>query len=243
MVAIFFKEVNTFFSSLIGYVVVGVFLLVMGLLLWVFPDYSILDGNYANLDTLFGVSPVVFMFLIPAVTMRTFAEEHQTGTIELLLTRPITDWQIVGGKYLASLVLVVMSLLPTLIYYISVYMLGNPVGNLDSGGILGSYLGLFFLAAVFVSIGVFSSSMTSNQIVAFVLSTFLCYFFYLAFDLLSRLPIFFGRFDDMVQSFGISYHYESMSRGVFDTRDVVYFITLTAMFLSATVLSLGRRRW
>lgn len=243
MRAIFFKEINSFFSSLIGYMVVGVFLLLMGLLLWVFPDYSILDGNYANLDTLFSVAPVVFMFLIPAVTMRTFAEEKQAGTIELLVTRPITDWQIVGGKFLASLVLVILALIPTAVYYFTVYQLGDPVGNLDSGGIMGSYVGLIFLAGAFVAIGVFASSLTNNQIVAFVLATFLCYFVYLAFDLLSRLPVFVGKSDDLIQSFGIAYHYTSVSRGVLDTRDVVYFISLIAVFLAATVLSLGRRKW
>ncbi len=243
MRAIFFKEINSFFSSLIGYMVVGVFLLLMGLLLWVFPDYSILDGNYANLDTMFSVAPVVFMFLIPAVTMRTFAEEKQAGTIELLVTRPITDWQIVGGKFLASLVLVMLALIPTAVYYFTVYQLGDPVGNLDSGGIMGSYVGLIFLAGAFVAIGVFASSLTNNQIVAFVLATFLCYFVYLAFDLLSRLPVFVGKSDDLIQSFGIAYHYNSVSRGVLDTRDVIYFVSLIAVFLAATVLSLGRRKW
>lgn len=243
MRAIFFKEINSFFSSLIGYIVVGVFLVLMGLLLWVFPDYSILDNNYANLDTLFDVAPMIFIFLIPAVTMRTLAEEKQSGTIELLVTRPVSDWQIVGGKFLASLMLVIIALIPTLIYYFSVYRLGSPVGNLDSGGILGSYIGLIFLAATFVAIGVFASSLTNNQIVAFVLATFLCYFLYQAFDLLSHLPVFVGKSDDIVQSLGIQYHYNSISRGVVDSRDVVYFMSLIGVFLSATVLSLGRRRW
>lgn len=243
MFSIFRKEINTFFSSLIGYIVIGVFLVLMGLLLWVFPEFSILDGAYANLDTLFVVSPMVFMFLIPAVTMRTFAEEKQTGTIELLVTRPITDWQIVSGKFLACFALVGFALLPTGLYYISVYQLGAPPGNLDSGGILGSYIGLLFLAGAFVAIGIFASSLTNNQIVAFVMATFLCFFFYLAFDYLSRLPIFFGKTDDVVQSFGIAYHYDSISRGVLDTRDLVYFISSIALFLAATVLSLGRRRW
>jgi ABC-2 type transport system permease protein len=243
MLPIFKKEINTFFSSLIGYIVIGVFLVLMGLLLWVFPEFSILDGAYANLDTLFAVSPMVFMFLIPAVTMRTFAEEKQTGTIELLATRPITDWQIVGGKFLACLTLVVFALLPTALYYVSVYQLGAPPGNLDSGGIMGSYIGLLFLAAAFSAIGVFASSLTNNQIVAFVLATFLCFFTYLAFDFLSRLPIFFGKTDDIVQAIGIAYHYDSVSRGVLDSRDVVYFLSVISLFLAATVLSLGKRRW
>ena len=243
MRSIFRKEINAFFSSLIGYIVIGVFLVLMGLVMWVFPDYSVLDSNYANLDTLFSMSPVIFMFLIPAVTMRTFAEEKQSGTIELLVTRPVSDWQIVGGKFLACLALVVFSLIPTVLYYFTVYHLGAPAGNLDSGGILGSYIGLFFLAGAFVAIGVFASSLTNNQIISFVLATFLCFFVYLAFDFLSRLPVFFGKTDDLVQAIGIQYHYNSISRGVLDSRDAIYFMSVIALFLAATVLSLGRRRW
>ena len=243
MFAIYFKEINAFFASIIGYIVIGVFLVLMGLVMWVFPDYSVLDGNYATLDTLFSMAPMIFLFLIPAVTMRTFAEEKQSGTIELLVTRPISDWQIVGGKFLACLTLVVFALAPTVLYYITVYLLGAPPGNLDSGGILGSYIGLLFLSAAFVAIGIFASSLTNNQIVAFLLAAFLCFFVYLAFDFLSRLPVFYGKTDDLVQSIGIQYHYNSVSRGVLDTRDVVYFISLTAVFIAATVLSLGRRQW
>lgn len=243
MLSIFKKEINTFFSSLIGYIVIGVFLVLMGLVMWVFPDYSVLDGNYANLDTLFGIAPMIFMFLIPAVTMRTFAEEKQAGTIELLVTRPITDWQIVGGKFLACFALVAFALIPTVLYYFTVYQLGAPQGNLDSGGIIGSYIGLLFLAGAFVAIGVFASSLTNNQIIAFVLATFLSFFVYLAFDYLSRLPVFFGKTDDIVQSIGIAYHYNSVSRGVLDSRDVIYFLSVIALFLAATVLSLGRRKW
>jgi ABC-2 type transport system permease protein len=243
MRAIYFKEINAFFSSLIGYVVVGIFLTLMGLILWVFPEYSILDSRFATLDTLFAIAPQVFLFLIPAVTMRSFSEEMQTGTLELLVTRPLSDWQIVGGKFLAALTLVVFALLPTLLYYFTVYQLGAPPGNLDSGGIAGSYIGLLFLAAAFVAIGLFASSLTQSQIVAFLLAAFLCFFFFQMFDLISRLPIFFGRTDDIVQALGIQYHYDSMSRGLIDTRDVVYFLSLIALFLAATVVSLGRRRW
>jgi len=243
MFAILKKEINTFFSSLIGYVVIGTFLVLMGLLMFVFPDYSVLDGNFANLDTLFGIAPMVFMFLIPAVTMRTLAEEQQSGTIELLVTRPVSDWQIVFAKFLACLVLVIFALIPTFTYYITVYQLGAPAGNLDTGGIIGSYIGLIFLAAAFVAVGIFASSLTNNQIVSFVLATFLCFFFYLAFDYLSRLPVFYGRTDDIVQSLGIEYHYNSMSRGVLDTRDLVYFLSVISLFLTATTLSLGRRKW
>ena len=243
MLSILKKEINAFFSSLIGYVVMGVFLVLMGLVMFVFPDSSVLDGNYASLDTLFGIAPMIFMFLIPAVTMRTLAEEQQSGTIELLVTRPVSDWQIIMAKFLASLILVVFTLIPTVLYYITVYNLGAPKGNLDSGGIFGSYIGLVFLAAAFVAIGVFASSLTNNQIVAFVLATFLSFFVYLAFGFLSRLPVFYGKIDDVVQSFGIEYHYNSMSRGVLETRDVVYFVSLIALFLAATTLSLGRRKW
>ena len=243
MLSIFNKEINAFFSSLIGYIVIGVFLLLMGLVMWVFPDYSVLDNNYATMDTLFSMAPLIFLFLIPAVTMRTLAEEKQSGTIELLVTRPISDWQIVGGKFFASLALVAFSLLPTVLYYVTVYQLGAPKGNLDTGGIIGSYIGLLFLAGAFVAIGVFASSLTNNQIVAFVLATFLCFFVFLAFDALSRLPVFYGKTDDIVQSFGISYHYNSVSRGVLDSRDLLYFVSLIAVFIAATVLSLGRRRW
>lgn len=243
MISIFFKEINTFFSSLIGYIVIGVFLVLTGLMMWVFPDYSVLDNNYANLDTMFFYAPRVFLSLIPALTMRTLAEEKQTGTIELLVTRPISDWQIVGGKFLACLSLVAFALLPTALYYFSVYRLGAPPGNLDSGGILGAYIGLLFLAAAFVATGIFASSLTNNQIIAFILAELLCGAVYIAFDWLSRLPIFFGTTDDLVQSFGIAHHYDSISRGMLDSRDVVYFLSVIALFLAATVLSLGRRRW
>lgn len=243
MYSIFSKEISAFFSSLIGYIVVGVFLLLMGLVMWVFPDYSVLDSNYATLDTLFGMAPMVFLFLIPAVTMRTLAEEKQSGTIELLATRPISDGQIVGGKFLACWLLVAFALLPTLLYYLTVYQLGSPKGNLDTGGIIGSYIGLLLLAGAFTAIGVLASSLTNNQIVAFVLATFLCFFMYLGFDFLSRLPIFYGKTDDVVQSLGMDYHYNALSRGVLDTRDLVYFGSMIAVFLAGATLSLGRRRW
>ena len=243
MIPVFLKEINAFFASLIGYVVIGTFLVIMGLLMWVFPEFSILDGNYASLDTLFGIAPMVFMFLIPAVTMRSLAEEKQSGTIELLVTRPVTDWQIVGGKFMAAFVLVVIALLPTWLYYFSVWQLGAPQGNIDFGGPMGSFIGLLFLAGAFVSIGIFASSLTNNQIVAFVLATFLCFFVYLAFDYLSRLPIFFGKTDDIIQSLGIDYHYNSISRGSLDTRDIIYFLSVIAFFFAATLLSLGKRKW
>ena len=243
MFTIFIKELNTFFSSLIGYIVIGVFLGILGLVMFVFPDTSLLNYNYSTLDQLFDMAPMVFMFLIPAVTMRSFAEELQTGTIELLATRPLTDLQIVAGKYLASLALVIFALLPTLVYYYTVYQLGSPQGNLDSGAIMGSYIGLVFLAGAFVAIGIFASSLTNNQIVGFILATFLCFIFYWGFYFFSKLPIFVGRVDDIVQMIGIDYHYISISRGVLDTRDLIYFISVIGVFIGMTVASLERRKW
>lgn len=243
MLSIFRKEINLFFSSLIGYIVMGVFLVILGLFLFVFPDTSLLSASFASLDPLFTLAPNIFVFLIPAITMRTFAEEQQSGTIELLVTRPISDWQIITGKYLASLVLVVFALIPTVLYYYTVYELGAPRGNLDSGGIIGSYIGLLFLAAGFVAIGVFASAITKNQIVAFLLATALCFWCFWGFDYLSRLPVFVGKGDDIVQMMGMLYHYDSLSRGVLDSRDVIYFFSIGGFFLFLSMLALERRKW
>jgi ABC-2 type transport system permease protein len=210
--------------------------------MWVFPDYSILNSNYASLDQLFLIGPLVFMFLVPAVTMRSFAEEHQTGTIELLMTKPVSAWAVIGGKYFASLTLVALALLPTLIYYYSVYQLGAPKGNIDSGQVLGSYVGLLLLGGCFVAIGLFSSALSSNQIVSFVIAIFVCFFSFWAFYYLSKLPVFFGRWDDVVERFGINYHYESISRGVLDTRDLMYFISFIGIFLLITKAILDKQK-
>ena len=243
MYSIFLKEINSFFSSLIGYIVIGTFLVIIGLMMWVFPDYSVLSYNYATLDQLFSLAPIIFTFLIPAITMRSFAEEQQSGTIELLVTRPLRDWQIILGKYFANLALVLFALLPTLLYYYSVYQLGSPKGNLDTGAIMGSYIGLVFLGGAFVAIGLFASSLTNNQIVAFILATFLCFIFYWGFFFLSKLPVFVGKVDDIVQMIGIDYHYNSISRGVVDSRDVIYFLSFISFFLFATNVALSRRKW
>lgn len=216
------------------------FLLVLGLFLWVFPDTSILDYGYADLGNLFNTVPYLFMFLIPAVTMRSLAEEKKEGTFELLATRPITDWQIVLGKYLACLLLVLLALIPTLIYVYSVYQLGNPVGNLDSGAVIGSYIGLFLLGGTFVAIGIFASSITKNQIIAFTLAVFMCYFLFGGFDSLSGLLSF---QNSEIQNLGINAHYEAISRGVLDTRDLVYFLSVTGLFLLLTKTVLGGRKW
>ena len=243
MYSIFKKEVNSFFSSLIGYIVIGVFLVVMGLFMWVFPDTNILDYGYASMDSLFAITPNIFMFLIPAITMRMFAEETQTGTIELLATRPLKDISIILAKYFAAVFLVFFALIPTLLYFWTVSRLGSPVGNIDSGAVWGSYLGLLFLGAVFAAIGIFASSLTDNQIVSFILAVFLCFFFFMGFDLLSNFGSFLGKIDYIIEMIGINYHYNSISRGVIDSRDVIYFISIIAVFIAMTQTSLARRKW
>lgn len=242
MYALFKKEINNFLSSLIGIMVVVVFLLITGLFLWVFKsDFNIMSYGYANLDGLFILAPWVFLFLVPAVTMRFFAEERRTGTIEMLLTKPLSDWQIVGAKYLAGVALVLLALIPTLIYYLTVSHLAMPAGNIDHGGIWGSYIGLFFLSAAFVSIGVFCSSVTNNQILAFILSVFLCGFLYIGFEFIYSLSLF-GKIDLFIQQLGMAAHYSSMSRGVVDTRDLIYFLSVIALFLCLTKSSLASRK-
>lgn len=243
MYTIFKKELRQFFSSLIGYMAIIVFLLVLGLFMWIFPDTSILEFGYATLDSFFSMAPYIFIFLIPAITMRSFAEEINTGTIELLSTRPVTELQIILGKYFAALLLVFIAIVPTIIYFFSLYLLASPVGNVDVGGILGSYFGLFFLGAVFVAIGIFCSSITSNQIVAFILGVFLCFFIYLAFSYLSQFGIFVGKNDYLVESFGLSAHYDAMGKGVIDSRDVVYFLSAISVFILFTRTALSSRRW
>ena len=243
MFALLKKEISSFLNSLIGYIVIIVFLLINSLFLWVFPlQFNILDYGIASIDNLFMLSPFVFLFLIPAITMRSFADEQKTGTIELLMTKPLTDMQIIGAKYLAGLVLVLFSLVPTLVYFVSVYKLGLPPGNVDIGGTWGSYLGLFFLGAGFVAIGIFSSSLAENQIVAFITSVFLCGFLYIGFEFIYSLSLF-GKIDLLIQSLGMNAHYTSMSRGVIDTRDVLYFSSLIALFLLLTKIKLESRKW
>lgn len=243
MLSIYRKELNAFFSSLIGYVVMAVFLVLTGLMVWVVPDTSLLEYGFATLDNLFLFAPWLYLILIPAITMRMFSEEISSGTIEMLQTKPLRELDIILGKYFAALTLVIFSLLPTLLYYFSVYQLGAPKGNLDSGAIWGSYIGLVFLAGCFVSMGLFASSITSSQIVSFVLAVFLSAMFYWAFEALSSLPVFYAKVDDIIAGIGIESHYISISRGVVDTRDVVYFVSLSAIFVVLTKTSLESRRW
>ncbi len=228
------KEITSFFGSLTGYVVVFVFLLATSLFLWVFPgNYNIPDGGYASLDGLFSLAPWVYLFLVPAITMRMFAEEKRMGTMEVLLTRPLSVLQIVLAKFMAGLLLVSISLLPTLIYFYSVYALGNPIGCIDTGGTWGAYIGLFFLAAIYVAIGLLASALTDNPVFAFILAFFLSFVAYLGFDLVGamQLP---SDIQQAITSFGINEHYESISRGVIDSRDLVYFLISIFFFLFMT---------
>jgi len=211
--------------------------------MWVFPgEWNIFDTGYAGLDTLFFLSPWVFLFLVPAVTMRMIAEERRLGTIELIFSRPVSERGIIWGKYLASVSLVLMALIPGLIYYISVYWLGETPGNLDKGGTIGAFIGLFFLASVYASAGIFASSLTDNQVVAFILAVFICFLLFMGFDSFAYLPGL-KKIDEYVIRLGINEHYKSISRGVIDLKDVVYFITVAMIFNEATRLVLLSRKW
>jgi ABC-2 type transport system permease protein len=243
MITLLRKEISSFLNSLIGYIVIGVFLALTGVFMWWVPsDSNILDAGYATIDPLFILAPWVFLLLIPAITMRSFADEKKAGTIELLLTRPLTDLQIILAKYFAGFILVIFSLIPTLIYYYSVHKLGNPPGNIDTGGMWGSYIGLLFLGGAYVAIGVFASSITDNQIVSFILAICLCAFVCYGFDVLGGLEMF-RKIDSEIISFGIRDHYDSMSRGVLDTRDMLYFVSLIAIFILGTRTVLESRKW
>jgi ABC-2 type transport system permease protein len=242
MIRIFVKEVGGFLNSLIAYIVVGVFLTAIGLLMWVFKDTSVFESGFADMSTLFNLGPYVLVFLIPAITMKSFAEERKLGTMELLQTKPLTDWDILLGKFFAAVVLVLCALVPTIVYYYTIYQLGNPVGNVDSSGTFGSYIGLFLLGAVFCSIGILASSLTNNQIVAFLFAAFLCFLFYTGFDSFAAL-VMAGDQGLFIRQLGIVYHYESLSRGLIDSRDVIYFVSVCFVFLLATKTVLGSRSW
>lgn len=246
MFVLYIKEIRSFLSSLIGYVSIGVFITMIGIFMWIMPTegggYNVLDNGFANIDPLFYIAPWVYLFLIPAITMRSFSEEKKNGTIELLLTRPLSDLQIVLAKYLAGFSLVIVSLLPTLIYYYSVHQLGAPKGNLDTGGMWGSYIGLLLLGAGFVAIGVFASAISENQVIAFIMALILCLFLYMGFEFIAQSNVL-GKLSPMVKSFGINDHYISLSRGVLDTRDALYFLSIIAVFNLFTKLVLESRKW
>jgi len=243
MLAIFKKEIHQFFSSITGYVAIILFLLANGLFLFVFPDTSLLDMGYANLDGLFELAPMIFLLLIPAITMRSLSDEFKSGTMELLSTKPITWWQIVWGKFSACVLIVLIALIPTVVYYIAMTSLAANGSSLDSGSIIGSYIGLFLLGSTFTAIGIWASSITTNAVVAFLVAIFTCYIFYNGFDALSKVPVFSGGADYYLQMAGIRYHYNSISRGVVDSRDIIYFFSVTGLMLYLTKISLQRKIW
>ena len=243
MWALFKKEINGFFSNLTGYLVIAVFLLLISLFMWIVPgQFNVIDNGYATLDSLFALAPWVFLFLVPAITMRMFSEEKRSGTLDLLYTRPVTELQIILAKFLASWMLVLFSLLPTLIYFWSVSRLGSPPGNMDMGGTWGSYVGLFFLGGIYAAIGMFASSLTGNQIVAFILAVFLSFLMYLGFEFLSGISGS-GSAAFLVSRLGISYHYNSISRGVIDSRDMLYFAGVILLFIVGTRTVLQSSKW
>jgi len=236
MKSILLREIKSFFGSPIGYLVIAIFLLLNGLFLWVFEgDFNIPNSGFADLSPFFTLAPWILIFLIPAVTMRSFSDEKKQGTIELLFTKPLSLWQIVNGKFFGAFLLILIAIIPTLLYVFVISNLGNPEGNLDFGSTLGSYFGLLFLIGAYTSIGIFTSTLSENQIVAFIISVFLCFVFYFGFDGISSFA---GSFDLVVSSIGMDYHFKSMSRGVLDTRDILYFVSITVVFLSFTVYKL-----
>ncbi len=236
MKSILLREIKSFFGSPIGYLVIAIFLLLNGLFLWVFEgDFNILNSGFADLSPFFTLSPWILIFLIPAVTMRSFSDEKKQGTIELLMTKPISIWEIVGGKFFGAFLLIVIAIIPTFIYVYVISSLGMPEGNIDMGSTMGSYFGLLFLIAGYTAIGIFTSTLSENQIVAFILSVFLCFVFYFGFQ---GAASFVKDFEDVIASFGMDFHFKSMSRGVIDTRDILYFVSIAILFLSMTVYKL-----
>lgn len=236
MKAILLREIKSFFGSPIGYLVIAIFLILNGLFLWVFEgEYNILNTGFADMTPFFTLSPWILIFLIPAVTMRSFSDEKKQGTLELLLTKPLSIWQIVNGKFLGALLLIIMAIIPTFIYVVVISKLGMPEGNIDMGSTIGSYFGLAFLIAAYSAIGIFTSTLSDNQIVAFIISVFVCFFFYFGFEGLASIT---PTYSTMISALGMQDHFKSMSRGVIDTRDILYFVSLTVLFLSLTVYKL-----
>lgn len=242
MLAILRKEINTFFSSSIGYLVITVFLILNGLFLWVFSgNFNVLDFGFADLSPFFQLAPWILIFLIPAITMKSFSDEKRMGTLELVLTKPLRLSDIVLGKYFSAFILVLIALVPTLIYVATIYQLGSPVGNLDVGSIIGSYFGLFFLVAAYTAIGIFSSTLSENQIVAFIIAVIICFFLYFGFEGISNLS-FLTSIDLWIIDLGMKAHFDSIGRGVIDTRDLIYFISVTIFFIYLTVFQLKKMK-
>ena len=241
MIALFRKEISVFFSTLTGYLIIGVFLFINSILLWSdFSDRNILSYGYADMDIFFSTAPLFFLLFIPAISMRVFSEEYSSGTIESLITKPITSLQIILAKFLAVFVLVLFTIFSTLIYVVSIYFLGENVGNLDLAGITGSYFGLIFLCGLFSSICVYASSLSNNQIISFVFAILLNTLFYFGFDLLSEV-YFFQNFDLIIKQIGISFHYEIISKGLINISDIIYFISFTILFILLTEIVIYER--
>ncbi len=236
MKALLFREIKSFFGSPIGYLVIAIFIILNGLFLWIIDgEYNILNSGFADLSPFFTISPWILIFLIPAVTMRSFSDEMKQGTLELLLTKPLSIWQIVNGKFFGAVLLIVIAIIPTFIYVYLISSLGMPEGNIDMGSTIGSYFGLLFLISGYSAIGIFTSTLSNNQIVAFLLAVFLCFFFYFGFDgIATYLP----SIENFISNLGMNSHFKSMSRGVIDTRDLLYFVSITILFLSLTVFKL-----
>jgi ABC-2 type transport system permease protein len=234
------KELNQFFSNLTGYIAIILFLLINGIFLFMLQDSSIFEYGYASLDKFFELAPWVLLFLVPAISMRSLSDEFKAGTFEILKTKPLTAWQIVLGKYWAVLLVLIFVIVPTFIYIITIKALSE-TGTIDTGGITGSYIGLFLLAAVFAAISLSCSSFTNNAVVAFLISTFVCLILYFGFKAISRLPILQGNADYYIEMLGIDFHYKSISRGVLDTRDIIYFISVILLSLLITVKNLHKK--
>jgi ABC-2 type transport system permease protein len=241
VLAIFSKEIGSFFNSLIAYIVMAVFMTAIGLIVWVFPDSNILDYGYADMGSFFSLAPYVLIFLIPAITMRSLAEESRTGTLELLLTKPLRNAELVLGKFFANWILVVLTLLPTIIYYYSVYKLGNPEGNIDSASVFGSYIGLLLFSGVVVSIGIWSSSLNDNQIVAFILGVFLSFIWYVGFGAVSGL-FGTGTLSKFFSWIALNAQYQALGKGVIDSRNVIYLFSLMAFFIFLTLWRIEKLR-
>ena len=234
------KELNQFFSNLTGYIAIIIFLLINAVFLFILNESSIFEFGYASLDKFFELAPWIFMFLVPAITMRSLADEFKAGTFEILKTKPLSSWQIILGKYFSILIVLLLAILPTIIYIVTIKAL-SAQGGIDSGGILGSYIGLFLLAAVFAAIGLCCSGFTNNAVVAFLISTFSCLILYFGFNALSKLPFFANGFDYYIEMLGIDFHYRSISRGVLDSRDLIYFISIIFLFLLITVKNMYKK--
>jgi ABC-2 type transport system permease protein len=239
MLSIFKKELNGYLNSLIAYIVIVLFLIFTGLILWVFPDSNILDYGYAEMGSFFNLTPFILIILVPAITMRSFSEEFKTGTIEFLLTKPISTLNLVLGKFFGAWLIIILAFLPTIIYYFSISNLGSPQGNIDTGAVIGSYFGLILLSAVFTSIGIAVSSFTENQVIAFIISTFVCYFIYDGIHQLSQL--FKGKIQYFIDFISLQFHYSSLGRGVIDSRNLIYLISLDSLMLLVTVGRLKRK--